>query len=136
MTMTTYRTEFPDFDPRDMPTIPAGWNDVSWHNDACPSFACGRHDSMLVVYVDYREPADRELQDGKRFNILHQIEAVDATGDCVLETDSWREVLDFVQNCDHDALIKAATDQAEMECGKHGHRDTGRGICAHCGKVL
>jgi hypothetical protein len=33
----SYRQEFPNFDPATMPEIPTGWEDISWHNDACPS---------------------------------------------------------------------------------------------------
>ncbi len=36
--VTGWRREFPDFPVYGMPAIPAGWEDTSWHNDACPSF--------------------------------------------------------------------------------------------------
>ena len=36
--MKDWRIEFPDFPVEDMPTLPEGWVDASWHNDACPSF--------------------------------------------------------------------------------------------------
>jgi hypothetical protein len=36
--MTCYQTEFPHFPAADMPAIPEGFADTSWHNIASPSF--------------------------------------------------------------------------------------------------
>jgi hypothetical protein len=78
----TYLTEFPDF--TDMPAIPAGFEDTSWHNDACPRFenaALG-----LALWCDYADAADREHADGKRFLLC----TVD--DETLLATDDWNEV--------------------------------------------
>lgn len=86
----TYQIEFPDFDPTTMPDIPEGWIDVSWHNDACPCFEVP---AGLFVYVDYLDPAKREMGDTvPRFSILNQ-----ATNFST-ETDSWEDVKEFVSN--------------------------------------
>jgi hypothetical protein len=43
--------EFPEYD--DNLTIPDGWVDVSWHNNACPSISksCGLLDQKLAIVI-------------------------------------------------------------------------------------
>jgi hypothetical protein len=56
----TYKTEFPEFGELDV-AIPEGFEDVSWHNDAMPSFALPKGDgTYLRLWVDYK---DREMSD-------------------------------------------------------------------------
>lgn len=97
-----WHAEFPEFAPADMPTIPADWQDMSWHNDACPSFAFmigGEGDSnntLARVWVDWVDPADREGgTDSKRFLVTY--EADDGTTFDALQTDDWAEVLAYVE---------------------------------------
>jgi len=85
----TYREEFPDFDPATLPTIPAGWADISWHNDACPSFDTG---AGKFVYVDYADATLREWPESKRFIVMLDPEVRDG-GDVLLATDDWSAVL-------------------------------------------
>jgi hypothetical protein len=68
--MKTYKTEFPDF-VLDV-EIPAGFIDNSWHNDAMPNWIRELPDGrMVVLWVDYLDPAKREiLPESGRF-ILH-----------------------------------------------------------------
>lgn len=108
---TKLAEEFPDFDQSTLPAVPAKWEDVSWHNDATPSWSPSP-DHSLLVYVDYADPVQREVQGGYRFTVINEDVSL-------LETDNWQEVLDKV---------------AHETC--EGHRDTGRGVCAHCGKAL
>lgn len=62
--MADYREEFPNYPVADMPTLPEGWEDESWHNDVCPSF---RNDALRVrLFIDYPKLEDRELE-GARF---------------------------------------------------------------------
>lgn len=50
-----YREEFPEFGELDV-QIPLGFNDVSWHNDAMPSFQmklpCGNSVRLWIDYLD------------------------------------------------------------------------------------
>lgn len=84
--------EFPDFDSATLPAIPADWVDISWHNDACPSFEVASVN--VTVFVDYLDPALRETKGGKRFNVLS---IADADLDrCLLSTDAWGDVLTLI----------------------------------------
>lgn len=68
MTIRTFRTEFPTFDPATLPAIPADWTDVSWKNDTCPKFlAAAGLTWEIVVTIDWADPAFRELDLGSRF---------------------------------------------------------------------
>ena len=63
----TYKNQFPEYD--DELVFPKGWNDTSWHNDACPSFAYPTlSGEELRIYCDYKNPEMQETQ-GKRFNV-------------------------------------------------------------------
>ena len=64
-----WKEEFPDFDgDADCASlIGGGWEDVSWHNDTCPSFEC----SGVVIWVDYVDPMLREYPDAPgRFAVM------------------------------------------------------------------
>lgn len=79
---------FPLFADERLPAIPEWWEDVSWVNDSCPSWACG----LLELYIDFEKPEDREYpMDTARFFILRN----DATGhrDSELATDDWGQAL-------------------------------------------
>lgn len=54
----TYKNEFPDHDYEII--LPEGYEDISWHNDACPSI-CKTidKDHAIVIYCDYKDPAKR-----------------------------------------------------------------------------
>lgn len=86
----TYQTEFPDF-TLDVIISPE-WEDVSWHNDACPSWNTpGGH----KVYVDYADPDAREDGgDAQRFEVSV---LGDETRGPALTTNSWQEVLEYVR---------------------------------------
>ena len=54
-----YMKEFPDYDGF-LPMI-EGFEDTSWHNDACPSLTYKlKADYELRLYVDYDDPERRE----------------------------------------------------------------------------
>lgn len=72
MSQGNYREEFPDYTESLGVELPAGWRDVSWHNNAAPSFRCGRWE----LYVDYADPAMRELPGFGRY-VLMELDAVD-----------------------------------------------------------
>ena len=95
----SYQTAFPDFDPATMPDIPESWRDVSWHNDACPCFQAMRDDSggnwkACRVWIDFADPDLRDVPNGKRFTVVFINDNYESL--CVLETDSWHDVLAYL----------------------------------------
>jgi len=106
LSVRSYRTEFPDYDPATLPEIPADWQDHSWHNDACPSWrAKGDDASGLYVFVDYATPSQREMADGNapRFSVMHYADNGAERGE-VFASDEWADVLRVAR---------------EWEAGKH-----------------
>lgn len=88
--------EFPDYSVADLPSIPEGFEDSSWHNDACPSFT---NDALaLILYVDFAKPEDRETPKMNRFS-LHKldVEGCMTDADPVVSTEDWNEVLRAVE---------------------------------------
>jgi hypothetical protein len=86
----TYKTEFPDF-VLDV-EIPQGFADASWRNEICPSWI--NNTAGLVLFIDFKEPLDREFPDSPRFS-LSRTDLVDGTkamADLAL-TDDWSEVV-------------------------------------------
>lgn len=64
-----YQVEFPDFGELDV-TLPEGFTDASWHNDACPSFDKRLPNRQyLRIWIDYKVPADREFSERMRFSL-------------------------------------------------------------------
>lgn len=95
--MADFRIEFPDFPAADMPTIPAGFEDVSWHNNMCPSFASDAFG--LEIWIDFANPAKREYEgEYPRFSVSQQRNGVEYSGPSI-QADSWDEILAFVESC-------------------------------------
>lgn len=96
----SFQTEFPDFPAADMPAIPAGFEDTSWHNDSCPSLTSD--EIGLTIWIDYLDPALREYQDNQgaaqypRFSVHCQNHGVESSGPSIM-TDDWAEVLAFIE---------------------------------------
>jgi len=78
---------FPDYDHATLPPIPSTWEDISYQHDTCPSWRVGG----FQVFIDYEDNEERETQ-GVRF-FVNDIE----TGDGLLLTDNWQEILEFVK---------------------------------------
>lgn len=97
----TWQTTFPNFPAADMPSIPEGWKDTSWHNDAAPSFevmtACAGDSNfeMCRVWIAESDPAAREYDESPRFQVSY--EGGESEWFCTLETDDWQEVLAYVE---------------------------------------
>lgn len=89
----TYQTEFTDFPPETMPPIPAGWADLSWANDTCPCFDTG---NGRLVFVDFADPALREVSEGPRFAVVRNPE-IDGEAKTLFESDDWDAILQFVR---------------------------------------
>jgi hypothetical protein len=68
---STYKTEFPDFD-YDIPQLPDGFVDVSWHNNVSPSFEKPLKDNLsLTLWVDYLDESKRECGGDQFLVIVH-----------------------------------------------------------------
>lgn len=83
----SYKTEFPDFDASTMPAIPSTWVDISWGNDACPSF---HTPEGLRVWIDY---ADSEMREFAGFRFIVTVESETAESYDLIQTDDWSEVI-------------------------------------------
>jgi hypothetical protein len=94
----TYKTEFPDF-VLDV-TIPAGFDDHSWHNDVCPRFEKQLSDgSYLVIWVDFADPKEREYLNCHRFAVdLHDSDFTYLK--TLVRSDYWENILDFVTHAE------------------------------------
>lgn len=84
----TYQTAFPDF-VLDV-TIPAGFADVSYVNDSCPSW----HDETnhLFLFVNYADPELREFPETPRFYLAKQNLQTDVSMTDLLLTNDWQEM--------------------------------------------
>jgi hypothetical protein len=93
--MNACHSEFPDYPLSDLPAMPEGFADSSWHNDTCPSYldeAFG-----LQVFVDYADLTKREYDGGVRFFVIRAEDS-----DAIFMSDNWAEVLNFVAGRTHD----------------------------------
>ena len=88
---TDYMREFPDYD--DILTLPEGWTDISWHNDACPSFVRKFGDVEYRIFCDYVDPDRREMHGAMRF-VIYIEDEVNYT--CIGQTDTIKEAIDCV----------------------------------------
>lgn len=92
----SYRVEFPEFLAEDIPAMPEGFVDQSWHNDSCPSF---RHEGAeLTIYVEAADPAARDYEGVCRFGLTMDGRdgQTDADRVYLYEGDDWNEVLRLV----------------------------------------
>lgn len=94
-------SQFPDYPIASLPAM-WDWEDVSWHNDTCPSFRKTTGPlGPVLVWVDWPDPREREDFDGRRF-ILCRLDdegCLPPDEAPLLETDSWEEVLALVGGC-------------------------------------
>ena len=97
-----YQFEFRGFPELDV-TLPEGYEDTSWHNDACPSFTRELGDGRsLLVYIDWPDVTDREGA-GPRFHLHVYTEEDWGSGTDIPSTDDWDEVVAW------DASFRSAT---------------------------
>jgi len=81
--MSNYMAEFPDYD--DTLTLPQGWQDISWHNDACPCFELKLEGANYRVYCDYKDPNKRDSLGSMRFVVYIEDEV---NFECVAQTNT------------------------------------------------
>lgn len=90
----SYYHEFRDFD-FDIPHL-EGFIDTSWHNNVSPSFERKLNETQSVtVWVDYSDPDKRECGGSQFLVIIHLTDEME-TSEVFLETDSWEEVLNAI----------------------------------------
>jgi hypothetical protein len=89
--MSDYKSEFPDYD--DTLIFPAGWEDISWHNDACPSFIKVFGDVTFRIYCDYKDMQKRDCPDWTRFGVY--IEDL-INFECVAQFETLHEALAYI----------------------------------------
>lgn len=93
--MPNYRIEFPDFPAIDMPAIPEGFADSSWHNDSCPSLIS--EELGLRIWIDYVQVELREhADDGYRFVLMPDNNDDDITEHVC--TDDWAAILAAIED--------------------------------------
>ncbi len=68
-----------------------GFIDSSWGNDACPSMM--NHDTNIRIFIAENNPLLREYNSSTQFVIVDTEFDVD-----LLESDSWKEVMDWINN--------------------------------------
>lgn len=99
-----WKFEFGDFPDADMPTLPEGWADTSYHNDMGPSF---EHEAAgWRLWVQWSDPAQREFEDTPRFSLC-------PTDDRAWEFthtafDTWEQVTEFLGRYPTFAAYEAA----------------------------
>lgn len=95
-----YLREFPDFGRLDV-VLPEGFEDQSHNESTCPSFALAgaetdaTGDFLLTLSIDYADPAKREFDEPGRFRVY---EGEISHWTCVLLSDDWTDVLEFVRS--------------------------------------
>jgi hypothetical protein len=96
----TYKNEFPDFDDV-LPSL-EGFQDSSWHNDACPSLRMELKDGKYWhIFMDYKDQnlsdfADIDPTTYKRFAIsLMDEEGFQHEGE---NFDTWEELTQWLEN--------------------------------------
>ena len=91
--MSNYMAEFPKYD--DTLTLPADWQDVSWHNDVSPSFEKQIGDIRYKIWCDFKDPNRREVG-GKQFNVAtYDSNEFEHLQD-LAEFDKLQDAIDFV----------------------------------------
>lgn len=93
----TWQTEFPEYPADGMPALPPHWEDVSWHNDACPHFICYRavpesELDSLAVWIGHPQPGGRDFPDEPRFT-LESLNQIGEGRALLYHGDDWQAVL-------------------------------------------
>ncbi|NEX60104.1 hypothetical protein [Noviherbaspirillum galbum] len=92
-----YQREFPNFGVLDV-QIPGGFVDVSWHNNACPSWRVEKGNGhYLQLFVDYARPEDRDTPTLPRFSLhLHDAHMDYITP--VIQSNDYADILALLEN--------------------------------------
>ena len=133
-----YKTEFPDFDDLTpiLAQLPAKFIDHSWVNDSCPNFQFAATEDgvqlsypRLVLWIDYADPAKREIQRDRFMLQLVRCEEDLCSSDLdVIETsEELAPIIDAIKRVTNDGITMRLYRGANAE-GLHclflSHNDT------------
>jgi hypothetical protein len=93
----TYKYEFPHFD-YDIPQLPEGFVDVSWHNNVSPSFEKKlTDDHSITLWVDYADENRRECGGSQFLVMVHVTEELE---NVLYESDfdSWDDAIKAIND--------------------------------------
>tara|TARA_R100001082_G_scaffold74178_1_gene42801 strand:+ start:180 stop:470 length:291 start_codon:yes stop_codon:yes gene_type:complete len=76
-------------------TMPEGWEDVSYGNDACPSWAF----NGFQVFIEHANPKEREVPEWSRFWIIREAD-YGIGGTWSAEANTFDEVLKVIDDVD------------------------------------
>ena len=92
----SYETEFPDF-VLDV-ELPAGFRDLSWHNNAMPCWSRALADKTeLMLWIDYADPALRDSAKNPRFFLARMDMTLSDTFESI-STDDWLEIQEHIES--------------------------------------
>jgi hypothetical protein len=99
--------------------MPDGWEDVSYGNDACPSWAVNGYQ----IFIDHPIPEKRECRPCPRFHVHLESQYGEGDGWGII-TDSWDEVLETIEKplyCEWNAgeIKEVHSEQSLYENYKH-----------------
>jgi hypothetical protein len=92
-----YKTEFSDFD-FEIPQLPDGFEDDSWHNDVCPKFERKYNETQKVVFwVNYKKKSRRECGGCQFIVVIMESEDYFYSEPIeVIETNSWNKAINAI----------------------------------------
>jgi hypothetical protein len=91
-----YRSEFPRFD-YDIPQLPEGFVDVSWHNNVSPSFERKLDDNnSITLWVNYADESRRECGGSQFLVMVHAEELQDVLYSS--EYDLWDDAIKAIND--------------------------------------
>lgn len=127
-------TMFPDYPVATMIPVPESWTEESWHNDTAPSFSpcAGPMGEMVQVWIDYEDPAAREIPEANRFSFCRR----DALGElaAIYAGDDYDELVRHVAieqlACNFAHRLGRMLRPDEWREMRLRNRTAGAGICA------
>lgn len=125
---------FADYPVATMIPIPESWTEESWHNDTAPSFSpcAGPMGEMAQVWIDYEDPAAREIPEAARFSFCRR----DAIGEltALYAGDDYGELLRHVAieqlACNFAHRLGRMLAPSEWRDMRLRNRTAGAGVCA------
>lgn len=127
-------TMFADYPVATMIPIPESWTEESWHNDTAPSFSpcAGPMGEMAQVWIDYEDPAAREIPEANRFSFCRR----DAVGElaAIYAGDDYDELVRHVAieqlACNFARRLGRMLRPDEWREMRLRNRTAGAGVCA------
>jgi hypothetical protein len=96
--MSLVHRQFLSYPHHDLPAIPVGWVDDSWHNDHCPSWIVGEYrDDLVKVYIDWPEVEARLSPSAMRYSVVLDYNSGDGVWE---EFETFAEVRDYLKQFD------------------------------------